>query len=80
MEILKTHDRIYVNEQQKKYSKFQKLPSIHSFNSRRHKLKKVARRHKGGGVQSDPSPLLLTPFIRLTIYLAHIMSVLCTFN
>ena len=35
----------------------------------------------GGGVgQSNPSPLLLTSFIRLTRYLAHIMSVLCTFN
>ena len=45
----------------------------------RHKVKKVTRRHKrgeGGGGQSDPSPLLLTPFIRLTRYLAHIMSVL----
>ena len=44
--------------------------------------KKVTRRHKGGGggAQSDPSPLLLTPFIRLTRYLAHIMSVLCIFN
>ena len=29
----------------------------------KHKLKKVTRRHKG---QSDPSPPLLTPFIRLT--------------
>ena len=34
----------------------------------------------GGRGQSDLSPLLLTPFIRLTRYLAHIMSVLCTFN
>ena len=52
----------------------------HIFNSRRHKVKKVTRRHKGGGGQSDPSPLFLTPLIRLTRYLAHIMSVLCTFN
>ena len=51
--------------------------------SRRHKQKKVTRRHKregGGGVKSDPSPLLLTPFIRLTRYLAHKMSVLRPFN
>ena len=34
----------------------------------------------GGGSQSDSTPLLLTPFTRLTRYLAHIMSVLCTFN
>ena len=54
---------------------------IFDLNPRRHKVKKVTRRHKGGGGgQSDPSPLLLTPFIRLTRYLAHIMSVLCTFN
>ena len=37
----------------------------------KHKLKKVTRRHKG---QSDPSPPLLTPFIRLTWHLAHIMN------
>ena len=30
--------------------------------------------------QSDPSPPLLTPFIRLTWYLAHIMSFFCTSN
>ena len=34
----------------------------------------------GGGGQSDPFPLLLTPFIRLTRYLAHTISVVCTFN
>ena len=50
------------------------------FNSRRNKPKKVTRRHKGGGDQLDPYPLLLTPFVRLATYLAHIMSVLCTFN
>ena len=48
------------------------------FNPRRPKVKKVTRRHGGGGGHSEPSPLLLTPFIRLTRYLAHIMSVLCT--
>ena len=37
------------------------------FNPRRHRPKKVARGHLGGGGgQSDPSPLLSTPFIRLT--------------
>ena len=49
----------------------------------RNRVNKVTQRHNGGGGggQSDPSPLLLlTPFIRLTRYLAHIMSVLCTFN
>ena len=47
------------------------------FNPRRHKPKKVTRRHKWGGgrVNPDTSPLLLTPFIQLTRYLAHIMSV-----
>ena len=35
-------------------------------------LKKL---HKGisGGAQSDPSPVILTPLIRLTWYLAHIV-------
>ena len=42
------------------------------FNSRRHKPKKVTRRQKGG--QSNPFPPLLTPFIRLTWYLAHLIS------
>ena len=39
-------------------------------NPRRHKVKKVTRRHKEGG-QSHPSPLLLTLFIRLTRYLTQ---------
>ena len=56
------------------------IPMLNEVNPRRHKVKKVTRRHKGGGGQSDPSPLLLTLFIRLTRYLAHIMSILCTFN
>ena len=51
-----------------------------SFNPRRNKPKKVTRRHKGGGGRSDPSPLLSTPFIRLTWYLAYTISFLCTFN
>ena len=55
-------------------------PSPEGLNPRRHKPKKVTQRREGGGCQSGPSPLLLTPFIRLTRYLAHIMSVLCTFN
>ena len=45
------------------------------------KLQEGIRGGGGGvGVQLEPSPLLLTPFIRLTRYLARIMSVLCTFN
>ena len=43
-------------------------------------LKMLHEGIKWGGGQSDPSPLLSTPLIRLTRYLAHIMSVLCTFN
>ena len=40
-----------------------------SFNPRRRKVKKVTRRHMGGGGgQSDPSPLLLTPFIIFGTY------------
>ena len=47
-------------------------------NPRRHKVKKL---HEGiRGDQSNPSPLLFTPSIQITKYLAHIMSVLCTFN
>ena len=45
-------------------------------------LKKLHNLHVGireGGGQLDPSPLLLTSFIQLTRYLAHIMSILCKY-
>ena len=58
-----------------------RLVTYHCKSISGHKVKKVTRRHGGGGgVQSDPSPLLLTPFIRLTRYLAHIICVPFTFN
>ena len=52
-----------------------------TLNPRRQKgNKSYTKAEGGGGGQLDPSPLLLTPFIRLTRYLAHTMSVLCNFN
>ena len=74
--------RILRRDDERSYGNLVQELGQEDLNPRRHKVKKVTRRHKGegGGGQSDPSPLLLTPFIRLTRYLTHIMSVLCTFS